>query len=331
MKHLLYLSSVILILSLTCIPYCLAQNSTPSSPSVAIYQTKISKQPTVRYFSQPANIKGSATPYGANLTAGHYIQSSDARLYYEVYGKGTPILVLHGGGVGTPYELGRIIDRMRANHQVIVLSTRGHGHSEIGHSPITFTQRADDAQTVLHAVTSKPAIVFGFSDGAYTAYALASKYPKVVDRIIAIGAGTLTPGYFKADITWEDLRKIDPEFIAQQERLAPEPSRLPSFFREYMTFWSKATVGANELSHITCPVLLISGDEDDHAPIATMMQAENLIPNSRLCIVPKAWHTAFLDNDVVVWSAMASFIEANKLTLTPSVKVPFNQHFTFKK
>lgn len=48
---------------------------------------KISKQPTVRYFSQPANIKGSATPYGANLTAGHYIQSSDARLYYEVYGK----------------------------------------------------------------------------------------------------------------------------------------------------------------------------------------------------------------------------------------------------
>lgn len=98
-----------------------------------------------------------------------------------------------------------------------------------------------------------------------------------------------------------------------------------------MTFWSNASVGASELGHISCPVLLIAGDEDDHAPIATMMQAQDLIPDSRLCIVPKAWYTAFLNNESVVLAAMVPFINADRPSLTPSTKVPYNEHFVYKK
>lgn len=58
----------------------------------------------LRWFTEKADAVGSSTPYGNNEKAGHYVQSGDARLYYEVYGKGTPVVVLHGGGVGTPYE-----------------------------------------------------------------------------------------------------------------------------------------------------------------------------------------------------------------------------------
>ncbi len=86
----------------------------------------------LRWFTEKADAVGSSTPYGNNEKAGHYVQSGDARLYYEVYGKGTPVVVLHGGGVGTPYEMGCIIDELRKNHEVIVMSTRGHGRSEIG-------------------------------------------------------------------------------------------------------------------------------------------------------------------------------------------------------
>lgn len=312
------------------IPNSYAQDQTTVAPMTVkegVYRNIPGSQPKLRYFTQKPDVPGSATPYGNNLVAGHYVQSGDARLYYEVYGKGSPILVMHGGGVGTPYELGSIIDKLRGNHQVIVMSTRGHGRSEIGKSPLSFAQRADDAYQVLRAVTEQPAMVIGFSDGAYASYALATKYPQAVDRIVAIGAGTLTPGYYHADMTWEDLRNMDPEFIAQEEKLAPEPARLPAFFHDYMMFWSKVKVGADELSHITCPVLLIAGDEDDHAPMVTMVQAENLIPNSRLCIVPKAGHTAFLDNEAVVWDAVGPFLEADKATLVPSRKVLYNQHF----
>ena len=94
--------------------------------------------PPIRYFMQPESVKGSDTPYGNNPAVGHYVQADDAKIYYEVYAKGQPIFVFHGGGVGTPYEMGSIIDRLRTDHQVVVVSTRGHGRSEIGHNPLTY-------------------------------------------------------------------------------------------------------------------------------------------------------------------------------------------------
>ena len=62
------------------------------------------------------------------------MQADDAKIYYEVYGKGKPLFVFHGGGVGTPYEMGQMIDNLRKDYQVIVVSTRGHGRS--GNRPL---------------------------------------------------------------------------------------------------------------------------------------------------------------------------------------------------
>lgn len=161
----------------------------------------------LRWFTEKADAVGSSTPYGNNEKAGHYVQSGDARLYYEVYGKETPVVVLHGGGVGTPYEMGCIIDELRKNHEVIVMSTRGHGRSEIGHSPLTYKQKGEDVLAVMDAAHVKKAMIVGFSDGAYSAYETAVLAPERVERIAAIGAGTLRKGYFSADIDVEALEK----------------------------------------------------------------------------------------------------------------------------
>ena len=104
------------------------------------------------FMQQPGNYE-STTPYGNNEKAGHYVQAGDAKIYYEVYGEGKPVFVFHGGGVGTPYEVGQIIDKLRQNYQVIAVSTRGHGRSEIGHSPLTYEQKAQDMLAVMKAVT----------------------------------------------------------------------------------------------------------------------------------------------------------------------------------
>lgn len=76
----------------------------------------------IRYFMQKPEARGSSTPYGNNITTGHYVQTDDAKIYYEVYGKGKPLFVFHGGGVGTPYEMGQMIDNLRKDYQVIVVS-----------------------------------------------------------------------------------------------------------------------------------------------------------------------------------------------------------------
>ena len=281
--------------------------------------------PAMRYFMQAPDAKGSDTPYGNNTAAGHYVQAGDAKIYYEVYGEGKPLFVFHGGGVGTPYEMGQMIDNLRKNYRVIVVSTRGHGRSEIGHSELTYEQKSNDMLAVMKEVTDEPAVLLGFSDGAYTAYKVASMYPERAERIVAIGAGTLKPGFFGGEMKVADLEKIDAAFIEQQKKIMPEPERYQEFCTNYMNFWSKMEVGEDFLRTIECPVLLIAGDEDDHAPLVTMVEAEQYIPKSSLCIVPKAWHTAFLDNFAVTWTAIERFLQTDKAQLTGSRKVEYNR------
>lgn len=276
-----------------------------------------------RYFTQGNNL-GSSVPYGDNLKVGKYAQTSDAKIYYEVYGKGEPILILHGGGVGSPYEMGKIIDDLKKNYKVIVMSTRGHGRSEIGNSPLTYKQKADDAVAVLNSVGEKSVKILGFSDGAYTAYEIAALYPEKVERIVAIGAGTLQKGFFPDKMSLTDLEKFDSKFIEEQKKIRPEPERWQEFCDKYMKFWHEMSVGEETFSKIKCPVLLIVGDEDDHAPVITVLQAHQIIENSRLCVVPKAWHAAFLDNYEVTSAAIFPFINSPLKDLTPSKKVSFN-------
>ena len=282
------------------------------------------KDAPLRYFTQPEGIAGSKTPYGDNAEAAHYVQAGDAKIYCETYGEGQPIFVLHGGGVGSSYELGAIIDRLRENYKVIIPSTRGHGRSEIGHSPLTYEQKAQDMLAVMSEITNKPAPILGFSDGAYTSYKIASLKPEAVERIVAIGAGTLKSCYYSPEINLGDLEKVDPAYIRQMKRLAPEPERIQEFLSSYMSFWSKANIGKELFSSIRCPVLLIAGDEDDHAPVLTVLEAHQYIPNSRLCIIPKAWHTAFLDNLPLTWTAISQFLSAPLGTLVPSTKLTQN-------
>ena len=281
----------------------------------------------LRYFTQPEGVQGSTTPYGDNAAVSRMVQAGDARIYYEVYGDGQPLLVLHGGGVGSPYELGRMLDQLRKQYRLIVVSTRGHGHSEIGHAPLTYEQKAEDVLAVLRQEcaeqgNTEPVPVLGFSDGAYSAYKLAAMYPDWVERIVAIGAGTLKAGYYSPEISVAELEKVDGAYIAQMRRLMPEPERLQEFLSSYMAFWSRMDIGREVFGAIRCPVLLITGDEDDHAPVLSVLEAHQMIPNSRLCVVPGAWHTAFLDNYEVLWPAIGQFLrESNP---TGSKKLPQN-------
>ncbi len=279
-----------------------------------------------RYFLQ-GDKPGSSTPYGNNLSAGNYVKAGDAKIYYEIYGEGKPILILHGGGVGSPYELGKIIDELKENYKAVVASTRGHGRSEIGHSPLTYEQKAEDMKAVIEKISSEPIQIVGFSDGAYTAYKIAAMYPEKVERIVAIGAGTLESGYFSGELKLNDLEKIDPAFVEYEKTIRPEPKRTQEFYDEYMKFWNKMSVGEEIFGKIKCPVLLIVGDEDDHAPVITVLAAHQMLENSRLCVIPKAWHTAFSDNYEVFEPAIMQFVNAPVESLIPSKKVEYNSKF----
>ena len=266
----------------------------------------------LRYFSQTPKMMSSATPYGNNSQAAHYAQSDDAKIYYEVYGQGEPVVILHGGGLGSAYEMGCFVDKLKDSNQVIVISTRGHGKSEIGHTSFTLKQRADDIQAVLNdAGIKKAATVIGFSDGGYSGYSLAMNYPSSVKKLVTIGAGEVlhTNKFFIFNL--EDWRKYDADFIEQQKKLMPEPERWQEMLHMYEDMWNGAVISKETFSKVNCPVLIINGENDINSPMTTAIAAYHELPNAQLSIIPNTPHPCFLVNFNAVWSVIEPFIDAS--------------------
>lgn len=265
------------------------------------------QQNLIRAF-QPANVVNKI-PYGNNPKAGHYVQANDAKIYYEVYGKGQPIVLLHGGLFGSTVEFSDFINRFKKSYQVIAISTRGHGKSELGTEPLTLEQRANDAMTVINAVTKDSVIVLGFSDGGYSAYKLGAMYPERVKKMIVMGAGELRPGLREFKFTAKQAQEMDKPFWDQQLKLMPEPNRIEDLFTQVANCYNNVTVSKDLLSAIKCPVLVMAGDRDEGNPVERVVSAARFIPKSQIAIIPNAGHGCFLENFDASWACIIPFLK----------------------
>lgn len=265
-------------------------------------------QQTLRRAFQPANVVNKI-PYGNNPQAGHYVQTEDAKIYYEVYGKGQPIVLLHGGLFGSTIEFADFIDQLKGQYQVIAISTRGHGKSELGTEPLTLEQRANDAMTVINAVTKDSVIVLGFSDGGYSAYKLGAMYPARVKKMIVIGAGEIRPGLREFKFTAKMAMEMDKPFWEQQLKLMPEPNRVEDLFTQVANCYNNVTVSKELLSTIKCPVLVMAGDNDGGNPVERVVSAARFIPNHQISIIPNTGHGCHNENFPATWASILPFLK----------------------
>lgn len=250
-----------------------------------------------------------AIPYGANPKAGRYVKAGDARIYYEVYGKGKPLVILHGGIVGSTYEMAPFIDSLSKRYQVIAISTRGHGKSEMGSGMPTYERKAEDVNAIISAVTKDSVTVLGFSDGAYTGYFLAALHPNKVKKLIAIGAGEWKQDFRTFDFTRKSLFSLDSLYFKQQLTLMPEPHRFDEWLMTMNQYYTSVNIGKEPLSAIQCPVLVMAGELDQNAPLKTVIAAYEMIPHAQLSIIPAAPHPVFLVNFPALWASMIPFLE----------------------
>lgn len=262
----------------------------------------------IRYFMQTDASPVSAVPYGNNPAAGHYIKSDGAQIYYEIYGKGKPFVVLHGGIVGSPLEMGQFIDSLSRYYQVIAISTRGHGKSEIGSSVPSYEQKARDVEHVVQSITKEKVTILGFSDGAYTGYFFAKNYPEKISKLVAIGAGEWKKGFRKFDMNLSSAVAFDEAYWKQQLQLRPEPKQIDEWFSNVNNYYNTVDIRKNIFDQIKCPVLLLAGEKDQNAPLNTVIDAYRLLPNVQLGIIPNAPHPAFLANFPAVWTTITPFL-----------------------
>ncbi|MCB9137364.1 MAG: alpha/beta hydrolase [Caldilineaceae bacterium] len=263
----------------------------------------------LRHAFQTAPSPAGAIQYGNNPQAGRYADAGDAKIYYELYGQGEPLVVLHGGNLGSTYEMAGFIDKLSESYRVIAISTRGHGKSELGSVPFTLEQRANDALAVINAVTKENVTVLGFSDGAYSGYMLAGMYPDRVKKLVAIGAGEMRPGPSTFNLTSESVFSLDRPYWEQQLTLMPEPHRADEFFGKMSDFYNQLTASKELFHSIQCPVLVVAGERDQNAHLSTVIAAYYMILNSQLAIIPNTTHTVFLENFPAVWASINPFLE----------------------
>src|SRR6188508_3207714 len=117
-------------------------------------------------------------------SASGYASVNGLKMYYEIHGTGTPLVLIHGGGSTLQTTFGRVIPSFAKTHQVIAVEMQAHGHTADIDRPLSFTQDADDIAELLRQLHITKADIFGFSNGASTTLQLAIRHPEVVNKII---------------------------------------------------------------------------------------------------------------------------------------------------
>lgn len=240
-------------------------------------------------------------PYGDNAKTGKYVTSGDAKIYYEVYGDGPPLLLLHGGYYGYISEFEMYFPDLIKNFKVIAVATRGHGRSEIGHEKMSYQLFAKDAVAVLKQEKLSNVLVMGFSDGAITGLVLATEYPSYVKRLVAMGGGINTGMYRPNSLheVWAmDGKQEDqnaPDFLKERKKIMPEPNRFAEWVDRLKEVWlTPVWVAEDKVAAIQCPVLIVGGDRDDYARTESFVENYKLIKNSRLLILPNSGHVSLI-------------------------------------
>src|SRR5574340_605313 len=142
-------------------------------------------QPATQSIAKPA--ARAAEKYGSNARAGATFTHDGVKLYYEVYGAGEPVLLVHGNG-GKIADLAAQIDHFRKRYKVIAMDSRDQGRSGDSADRITYEKMADDLAALLDHLQSGPGYVLGWSDGGIEALLLGIRHPAKVKKIAAMAA-----------------------------------------------------------------------------------------------------------------------------------------------
>lgn len=260
-------------------------------------------------FLQPLLAQDKA-PYGNNPERGHYFDANGTRLYYEVYGAGPPLLLLHGGVYGYIDEFEYLIPKLAEHFQVLCLATRGHGKSEIGHEPFTYKQRAGDAYRLLQHLNIDTIQVIGFSDGGYTALKMAALYPGAITKVIAMGVGEITAESRTETFSYsaETLLSANRNYFESRLQLMPEPERWGESLQRLNGLYNNARLDAETFTYIKCPVLLMNGDEDQYQSVKALVSAFQQIEQAKLSVIPGCGHVILYCNFPAVWESMRPFL-----------------------
>jgi pimeloyl-ACP methyl ester carboxylesterase len=229
------------------------------------------------------------TTYGRNAAVGKYADIRGFKMYYETYGKGEPLLIIHGNG-GSINNFLYQIPYFAKNYQVIIADSRAQGKSADASDSLSYEMMTDDLNVLLDNLHLKECYVIGWSDGGINGLLLAIRHPDKVKKLAVTGANL-----------WPDTTAVDPFVynyamkmnITMSDSLKKMKSPNPKIKNELKLLHLlsyEPHIKVEDLKKITCPTLVIGGDHDVILPKHTMLIAQS-IPQSYLWIIPNSGHS----------------------------------------
>lgn len=243
--------------------------------------------------------------YGSNPAAGQYITARGIKHYVEIYGKGKPLLLLHGNG-GSIESFYKTIPYFEKQYQVIAVDSRAHGKSIDSGDSLSFDMMADDCIALLDHLKIDSAYVIGWSDGGITALILALRYPNRIRKIAATGANIFVDNTVFTDngylgMVAEYARKKDKPYSN-----AVEKNKWKLFLLDFLY----PTLTIQDMQKINRPSLIIAGDKDAITLEHTLLIYKH-IPHAQLWILPNSGHATLLEHPRLFNQQVDRFFQSN--------------------
>lgn len=256
--------------------------------------------------------------YGSNPSAGKYIDVNDIKVYYEVYGEGEPLLLLHGNS-GSIENFIYQIPELSKHFKVYAIDSRAQGRTIDSEKEITYSLMASDMSEFVNKLKLGKVNILGWSDGGNIGLEFAFSHPDQVLKVVAVGANhTYNNAFEPADSVM--MAPDDPLWVRTSvllnnqktaiDRLSPDKSRIPVIKEKLESLMAKyPNFTSEQLNMIKTPFLIVAGDHDVINLYLTIELYRNL-PNSQLFIAPGATHVFPVENPDLFNSEVIKFLKA---------------------
>ncbi|SNS35125.1 Pimeloyl-ACP methyl ester carboxylesterase [Streptosporangium subroseum] len=204
--------------------------------------------------------------------SGQYADVNGINLYYETYGAGRPMILLHGG-LGSGEMFGPILPALADHHQVIVVDLQGHGRTADIDRPLDVRLMADDVAALIdHLGLRKPDVV-GYSLGGGVAFQVAIRHPEKVGRLVAASANISRDAIYPEILQQQgqvsgaaaEYMKDTPMYELYQ-RVAPRPEDFPRLLDKIGEAMAEDFDFSEEVRGLRMPTLVVAADADMAPP-----------------------------------------------------------------
>lgn len=208
-----------------------------------------------------------AAPVEKIVTNGHAVING-VDYFYEVRGKGTPLLVLHGG-LGSTDMFTPVMPLLTKTHQVIAVDLQGHGRTTLGTRPIRCEAIADDVGALLAQLGRTQVDVMGYSFGGCVALRLAIQHPERVRRLALVSTPFADDGWY-ADMRVQQKQvgaalmpmMTETPMYKTYKAVAPRPEDFPRLLDAMGDYMRTKYDYAADVAKLKMPVMLVFGDAD---------------------------------------------------------------------